>query len=488
MLSIPADGSGSPRICPACGEEIDSRICKKCGVKTFDAGGLAGTFVAMRKEKGSLATSELLKASKLGYDLRVDMSKVENERAFKRDLQTYFEALEKSQEPDIIVFSRDHRDHGELFQGVFEEFAGDSPAECSVVYGPLSTTMSAYLGALVSWQEKGRVMALHATASHNPPNYNGIKVHGGRFKRSIFPGNLEFSKQVDGEAVTESYVQWCTGFSPYQGELTLDLANGAASICMPAIADKLFPKAKFFNDKLLPDFGGVRPEPKWFVGWPGFGVAFDGDADRAPFYHDSKMIFFSRFLAGMVKEGLVDEKRVISDQRTPPNIIRFLEDHGVEVSVGHIGNTNQVALSRKLDALWFEENWHSGGYPVDGKRFHWGEAPFAVAFWLDKLTAKVPDLLEGVPEFNYTEEKFQVEPGFNGRAVDAAEGRGLDYAVLLDGGVRLEDDKGHILIRESNTEIGTAKLFATGVNPEALKGKLEFGRELIASIKGEPSD
>lgn len=487
MLSIPADGLDKHRICPACGCEIDSKICKKDGVSTFAADSVAGEFVRMRMERGNLPGSELLGASKFGYDLRIDFAKVEDMRGLSKDLVTYFGALEAVNKPKIIVFSRDQRNYGKFIQEAFEAYAKESSAEIATVFTPVCTTMTPYLGAMFSFHEKKKVMALHATASHNPSNYNGIKAHAGKFGENIFPDKIEYSKQVDGAKVLDSYVKWCTR-SPYEGDITFDLANGAAAIPLPKLIARLYPNAKVFNDKLLPDFGGTRPEPGWFSGWPGFGVAFDGDADRCPFYKDSKMLFFSRVLAGMVKEGLVKEKRVVADQRTPPHVVQFLEEHGIKVVLGMIGNTNQVTLSEKEDALWFEENWHSGGYAINGKRFPWGEAPFAVTFWLDKLKVPVDKLLEGVPSFEFSMEKFQTEPGFNEKIVELAEKQGLQYLKLPSGGLRLENEKGHILFRESNTEIGAARLSASGVDPSALKENLAFGRELVASIKGKPSD
>jgi phosphomannomutase len=488
MLSIPADNLEFPRICPVCGSEIDLRICKKDGVKTFAVNSVAGVFVKMRKERGNLSGSELLKTSKFGYDLRIDFGEVTGLRAASKDLVTYFAALEEVTHPKIVVFSRDHRNYGGLLQEAFEEYARESSAETSIVYGPLCTTMSPYLAAMLSFKEKKSVLALHGTASHNPSSYNGIKASSGSYTHNIFPDTLGFSKQIDGEKLVENYVRWCTQFSPYEAEVNFDLANGAAAICMPKIASGLYPKAKFFNAKLLPDFGGTRPEPGWFVGWPDFGVAFDGDADRSPFYTKSKMIRFSQFIAGLVKEGIVHEKKIIVDQRTPPHLIEFFESHGVKVVIGMIGNTNQAHLSQKKNALWFEENWHSGGYLVGKNRFHWGEAPFAVAFWLDKLKMPVEKLLKGVPGFEYSEVRFKAVPGFNERVVEAVEKRGFKYSSLPTGGIRIDDAKGHVLFRESNTEIGVAKMFATGVDADTLKKKLAFGRELVAAIKGKPSD
>jgi phosphomannomutase len=487
MLSVPSDTMEKNRICPVCGCEIESRICKKDGAKTLGVLSVGGVFVKKRMERGNLPGSELLRASKLGYDLRIDFANVEDMRGLSKDLVTYFEALEEVIKPKLVVFSRDQRNYGKFLQETFEAYAKEASPEVATVFGPICTTMSPYLGAMFSLKEKKNVMALHATASHNPSNYNGIKTHAGKFSEDIFTGKLEFSKQVEAEKAVESYVKWCTR-SPYGEEVHFDLVNGAAVIPMPKLIARLYPQAKVFNDKLMPDFGGIRPEPGWFAGWTEFGVAFDGDADRCPFYKDSKMLFFSRVFAGMVKEGLVEEKKVVAGQRTPPQLVDFLKEHGVKVVMGMIGNTNQSILSQKEDALWFEENWHSGGYPVGKKRFPWGEAPFAVTFWLDKLKVPIDKLLEGVPPFEFSMEKFQTEPGFNEKIVALAEKRGLPYSELPSGGLRLENDKGHILFRESNTEIGAARLSASGVDQAALKENLSFGRKLVAGLKGHPGD
>ncbi|MBR9689787.1 MAG: hypothetical protein GOV01_02750 [Candidatus Altiarchaeota archaeon] len=484
MLSIPADTSGSPRICPVCSCELDEHVCKKDKVKTFSLEGVAGKFIKLRSDIGPVSKSELIQFSKFGYDIRTDMSSITNKRGFVTDLGLYFQALEAVTEPKITVFSRDHRNGGDLIQEAFEKFAPSSKSETAVVFGPISTTVSPYIGSIFSFQEKRSVLAVHSTASHNPPNYNGLKAKAGEFKHNMFPGKFEFSNQLSSEEVIDHYVSWCTRFRPYEGELNADLNNGAGVTVFPKIAKYMFPRVKYFNDQLLPDFGGLKPEPSWFSGWTGFGLAFDGDADRAPFYLKSKMIFFSQFFSGMVKEGLVNEKKVLVDQRTPPTIIEFLKEHGLRVKEGMIGNTNQAVLSQKNNSFWFEENWHTGGYLVGDGRFHWDDALFAVPYWLEKLTVPIEKVLEGVPNFEYTEERFKVPVGFNQKILRRLEKLEVEYSELPGGGARIADEIGHILLRESNTEVGIAKIFVTGVDKSALKNKLEAGRKLVSSIEG----
>jgi len=203
-------------------------------------------------------------------------------------------------------------------------------------------------------------------------------------------------------------------------------------------------------------------------------------------YHGGKQVFFSRFLAGMVKEGFFDEKKVIVDQRTPPSVIEFLKSFGLKTIMGCIGNTLQAELSRKHNALWFEENWHNGGYRVGGGSFFWGVAPFSVAFWLGKMKAPIEKVLDGVPDFQYTEERFKVSPGFNEKVIDCAEAKGIEHSRISEycqGGIRIEDNQGHMLMRESNTEIGTVKLIVTGVDRPSIDKKLKLGRELVSAVE-----
>lgn len=483
MISRSADNSETPRICSICAVETDSVLCEKDGIKTFSLSSPAGMLVKRLAEKNKLSGSELIHSSKFGYDLRLDTSKVVSQKRLVEDLSLYFEVLEEHIKPELVVFSKDHRKSGETIRRAFDIYAAGSGVEHTIVSGMLSTTMTPFVGASLAYWEKKLVMAVHATASHNPPQYNGVKVHAGNFDRNFMP-RLNFDEILNGKKVIDAYAGWCSNFSSYDGDIVFDSMNGAGNLVIQKIAAKLYPRARFLNEKILSDFGGLKPEPGWKVDWKGFGVTFDGDADRSPFYIDSKMIFFSRLLSGMLSHGLIDEKKVLADQRTPPHVVDFMEEQGVKVIEGDIGNTNQSLLSKKEDALWYEENWHSGGYPIEGERFYWGEAPFAVAFWLDKLKMPVKQVLEGVPDFEYTEERFRLSPGFNEHILSVAD----DYAVLPSGGIRVENKGGHFLLRESNTEIGTVKLLASGIDGQALNKSLEAGRKLVSAVKRQGAD
>ncbi len=399
MLEVLLDNSEFPRICPICGEITHKKLCIRDKVKTFSERTISGDFVKSLDEMNLLKNSEILSTSKLGYDLRTAMDLIKNKSRFIQETDIFFNSIEKVTKPKIMIFSRDHRNYSEIFLDAFEKFASDSGIESIVVDGFIPTTVSLYFGGLISKSEKSKVTVLHSTASHNPPNYNGIKISSGKFKGDIFEKELDFIKQIKSEVVLENYSNWVCLLNKFSNEVTFDLVNGAANLIMPRLAKKMYPRATFMNNQLLADFGGMKPEPKISVDWNGFGFAFDGDADRSAMYFKSKMVLFSKFLAGMTREGLFKDKKVVSDQRTPPQIVNYLESLGVKVIVGSIGRPNQQVIAQKENAMWFEENWHSGGYAVNDERFQWSEAPFAVAYWLDKLTIPIEKILKGDPKY-----------------------------------------------------------------------------------------
>ena len=486
MIGIASDCSGSPRICPRCGAETDSILCGKYGIKTFSLSGPAGIFTKKLRDGGRLEGTEFFNATKFGYDLRMDLENIRNPKRFFSELEIYFSALEESAKPKIIVFSKDQRFGHDKIQGAFDSYISGSGVESAVVDKFLSTTVSCYIGGMISFKESRDVLALHATASHNPPNYNGVKSFFGTVEDDVFVDGPDMAGKISGDEGIDSFVNWCSQFPVYSGDITFDLMNGAGCFSFPRIASR-YPRAKLMNTNPSPDFGGLIPEPLRTTGWKGFGFAFDGDADRSTMYYGGKQVFFSRFLAGMVKEGFFDERKVIVDQRTPPSIIKFLESFGIKTIMGCIGNTLQAELSRKHNALWFEENWHNGGYRVGGGSFFWGVAPFSVAFWLGRMKAPIEKVLEDVPDFQYTEERFKVSPGFNEKVIDCAESRGIEHSRISEycqGGIRIEDNSGHMLMRESNTEIGTVKLIVTGIDRDSIDRKLKLGRELVSAVEG----
>lgn len=485
MIGLAADISGSPRICSRCGTETNSILCEKDGIKTFSLAGPAGIFAQKLRDSGRLEGTEFFNATKFGYDLRMDLEKLKDPKRFFSELEIYYSSLEEAVQPKIIVFSKDQRFGHDKIQKAFDSYLADSGVEAAVVDKFISTTVSCYIGGMISFKEKKNVLALHATASHNPSNYNGVKSFFGSVRDNVFVDGPGMAEKLSGDEVLTSFVNWCSQFPGYDGDVTFDLMNGAGCFSFPQIASR-YPRAKLLNATPSPNFGGLIPEPLRTTNWDGFGFAFDGDADRSTMYYGGRQVFFSRFLAGMVKEGFFDEKKVIVDQRTPPSVIDFLESFGLKTIMGCIGNTLQAELSQKHNALWFEENWHNGGYRIGGGSFFWGVAPFSVTYWLGKMKAPIEKVLEGVPDFQYTEEKFKVSPGFNEKAIDYAESKGIEHSRISEycqGGIRIEDNQGHMLMRESNTEIGTVKLIVTGVDKASIDRKLKLGRELVRAVE-----
>jgi len=167
--------------------------------------------------------------------------------------------------------------------------------------------------------------ALVVTASHNPPEYNGLKffessgaVVKPEVEDRLLADVLADSKRLetDGDArldgyelcdaseIIQSYIEEAAAEAAPQGgvRVAIDGRFGLANLVMPLLLDRLGCERRSINERLHPYFldskgAYVNPEPKsdnvqalqQLVRDGGFdiGVAFDGDADRAVIVDDT---------------------------------------------------------------------------------------------------------------------------------------------------------------------------------------------------------
>jgi phosphomannomutase / phosphoglucomutase len=209
-----------------------------------------------------------------------------------------------------IAVGRDTRTSGE--QLVTAVKAGLLATGCDVVdCGILPTPALQYL---VKEQFDGGAMI---TASHNPPEYNGVKIiepdgteMGDEetialekliFERSFAPAAWDATgRESRAPALLEEYIAAITRRFPGRPgkgmTVIADPGSGPACLTTPRILTDLGCRVITINGKMDGTFPGRLPEPSAeglkqcaaLVGSSGaaFGVAHDGDADRAVFIDD----------------------------------------------------------------------------------------------------------------------------------------------------------------------------------------------------------
>ncbi len=274
--------------------------------------------------------------------------------------------------------------------------------------------------------EKGYDAAVMITASHNPKQYNGLKVtrkgalpcgymHGlNKVKQWITEGKLPPKADIAG-TVTEvhyhnEYVAWMKARLPNLSGLrfAVDCSNGAATV----LARQIFGEdAIYLNDTPDGNFPNHGPNPLDVANCAqlmacikenhlDIGIIFDGDADRVMCVDERgefvqpdillvPMAIRHRELALQAGEMVAECPTIIHDVRTSRSVMECLTETGFTPFMVKVGGAFAKAALREQDALCGAEV--AGHYYY--KSFHWNDSGMLAA--IDILAIAVGAKAEG---------------------------------------------------------------------------------------------
>jgi phosphomannomutase/phosphoglucomutase len=226
------------------------------------------------------------------------------------------------------------------------------------------------------------VPAVHVTASHNPPEYNGVKligddgveltvdrlervedrVHTEDFATARWDG-LGRSRRVDG--VNDDYVDGLLAATDRatiaDADLTvaLDPGHGAGALTSPDFVRRLGCEVVTVNATLDGHFPGRDPEPV-----PenlddlarlvravdaDVGVAHDGDADRAVFVDErGEFVEGDASLAALAAEALDPGDTTVAAVNVSQRLVDVCDDVGADLELTPIGSTNIITRITEL--------------------------------------------------------------------------------------------------------------------------------------------
>lgn len=279
-----------------------------------------------------------------------------------------------------VVVGRDIRPHSEpLFAALAR---GLTDAGCDVIdIGHASTPMTYFANGTM--KADGSVMI---TASHNPKEWNGFKLcRANAVPISGATGIQDIEKMVMTEdfgkkaSVTGSIVKkdvlaaYAAHVKKFDHmsrplRLAMDFANGMG-IC----ESESFKGSKIIWDGLFDTFDGTFPnheanplhtetlkdlQAKVRNGDYAFGVAFDGDADRAGFVDEKGDIIPMDFITALVAQDLLSKNpgaTIFYDLRSSKVVAEVIAAAGGKPMMSRVGHAFIKAQMREHDALFAGE-------------------------------------------------------------------------------------------------------------------------------------
>ncbi|ELY50250.1 phosphoglucosamine mutase [Natronorubrum bangense] len=235
-----------------------------------------------------------------------------------------------------------------------------------------------------SYAEREGVPVIMITASHNPPQYNGIKLVGSDGIELVVSELEEIedvllgetftvapwdetgrSRTIDG--VTETYVDELLSAADREtiadANLTvaLDPGHGAGALTSPEFLRKLGCRVVTVNGQPDGKFPGRNPEPVpdnlENLGQlvratdADVGIAHDGDADRAIFFDETgAYVNGDATLAALAAAELEAGDTTVSAVNVSQRLVDVVTEAGAELELTPIGSTNIITRIEELEA------------------------------------------------------------------------------------------------------------------------------------------
>jgi len=356
------------------------------------------------------------------------------------------------------------------------------------------------------------------TASHNPPQFNGIKLFNsdcigyGRTQEEAIErlcARGEFRNDSCGELThaphsREEYLRCMEERFPVgtfgQGfRVVVDPANGAAA----GLASELFTRLGLdvipINDEPDGHFPNRDPEPRkdTLAGTAALvrerdadlAVCFDGDADRVVFLDRMGFVGFDEAIAFAARLAVTrsGKRRVAATMETGGLIDLALNDLRAKVVRGRVGDVYVAHLVRELDAAIGVEP--AGVYIMPEIGFY-PDSMFAALTMLSQIhrPEDIRESLSHLPRLYWRQDRVPCPNGAKTPVIEAVRARASQLkprAVNDLDGLRLEFGGSWLLIRASGTEplIRVNAESASAEETEALLGQgVEIVRSTVARL------
>ena len=221
------------------------------------------------------------------------------------------------------------------------------------------------------------------TASHNPKEWTGLKFcNSGAKPIGIETGLLDIKEKVrnlnietnivrefEKQIIIETYLEHINSIvDPKNLNPSINFAIDAGNGALGSVIDEITNSYNLNFDGLYMDIDGNFPnhpadpsdvnnlkELRELVlsDKKAFGVAFDGDADRAVFLDDFGNLISGSLMTAIVADWLNEKKenlKVVHNVNVSPSVVKYLSDKGISTIRSKVGHSYIKQIMREEDA------------------------------------------------------------------------------------------------------------------------------------------
>ncbi len=320
------------------------------------------------------------------------------------------------------------------------------------------------------------------TASHNPKNWNGFKLCKAGAKPIGIESGLEEIKElvslskkykestsISKDDIFEDYLKHIKSIVNFKEintdlKIGLDGGSGVAGAFIPEILENL--GIEYSGIYLEPDgnFPHHPPDPSSkenledlvdfvLTNKLDFGVAFDGDADRAVFLDDKGNIITGSMMTAIISDWFYRKNKnlkVVHNVSVSPSVVNYLLNRGVKMIRSKVGHSYIKEIMHKEEADFGGE--HSAHFYYK-ENYYADSAILTLLVFLEILSSKGNKSSDLLLDYKFRpssgEINFEVEDVIDSlNSIESSFGGSFDK---LDGLTYFADDY-WFNIRGSNTE------------------------------------
>ncbi len=392
---------------------------------------------------------------------------------------------------------------------------GITDAGVDVYDAGLCTTPMVYFGTAFY----GFKASVQITASHNPAEYNGMKVSRenalpvgydtglGQIKEWIESGRecpvAESKGQVHSIDVRKDYLPFLL---KYKGDwsglkIAMDVSNGMASLF---VRDIFGDQPTYIYEEMDGRFPNHEPNPlvpanvvdlQKLVAQTkaDIGIIFDGDADRVMFVDENSRFISPDLMIAVLGHYFLEERGekgyVHQDIRSSKAVGEYLAPMGGVMNTWRVGRAYAALKLRELDGVFGGEL--AGHYYF--RDFYYSDSGLLAAILITNVVAKMKDQGISLSQLIARIEKYQNSGEINFRLEDkkGAMDAVRDYFMSTEestaymdfDGYRVEFPQWWFNIRPSNTE-PYLRFLCEATSKELLDEKVAKVREILTNQFG----